>query len=167
VTKRDGSGPSRSALKRESQALQEMGERLVNLSPDALARIPMPDELNSAVQLARHIKERGGRHRQLQYIGKLMRQIDPQPIAEALEGLDTVHRNIAESEHRVEQWRDRLLREGPAAIATLQTEREGVDLPKLTKLTQEAVAESAAGKPPRAARVLFRYLRDEVFGAQR
>ena len=68
--------PSKSQRKREATALQDLGEQLVKLTPAQLSRIPLPDELLAAVRLARSITQRGGHKRQLQYIGKLMRQLD-------------------------------------------------------------------------------------------
>ena len=77
--------PSKSQRKREATALQSLGETLVALKPAQLARIPLPDELREAVLAARQMQQRGARKRQLQYIGKLMRRIDPEPIRTALE----------------------------------------------------------------------------------
>ena len=68
--------PSKSQRKREATALQELGERLVDLTSAQLNRIPLSEELLTAVRLAQNISQRGGRKRQLQYIGKLMRQLD-------------------------------------------------------------------------------------------
>jgi len=68
--------PSKSQRKRDATALQDLGEQLVKLTPTQLSRVPLPDELRAAVRLARSITQRGGHKRQLQYIGKLMRQLD-------------------------------------------------------------------------------------------
>lgn len=80
--------PSKSQRKREATALQDLGEQLVKLTPTQLRRIPLPEELLEAVRMAQSISQRGGRKRQLQFIGKLMRQIDdPEPIRSALTAL--------------------------------------------------------------------------------
>jgi ribosome-associated protein len=77
--------PSKSQRKRDATALQNLGERLVKLTPAQLKRIPLPDDVLAAVRMAQTISQRGGRKRQLQYIGKLMRQIDdPDAIRAAL-----------------------------------------------------------------------------------
>lgn len=68
--------PSKSQRKREATALQNLGEQLVKLTPVQLSRIPLPDELLAAVRLTQTITQRGGRKRQLQFIGKLMRRLD-------------------------------------------------------------------------------------------
>jgi ribosome-associated protein len=160
---RDDEGPSRGARKRESEARQELGERLVGLKQAELARIPLPEELASAIAVARGISERGGRRRQLQYIGKLMRRIETRGIEAALKELESDHRQEDEEFHHAEQWRDRLLKEGPAAIDALSTERPSADTTRIATLVTNAAAEKARHQPPRAARELFRYLRDVVF----
>ena len=68
--------PSKSQRKRDATALQDLGEHLVKLTPTQLRRVPLPDELLSAVRTARAISQRGARKRQLQLIGKLMRRLD-------------------------------------------------------------------------------------------
>ncbi len=79
------SPPSKSQRKRDATALQNLGERLVDLTPAQLNRIPLPDDVLAAVRVAQTISRRGGRKRQLQYIGKLMRQVDdPEAIRAAL-----------------------------------------------------------------------------------
>ncbi len=70
------SSPSKSQRKREATALQNLGEQLVKLTLAQLSRVPLPDELLAAVRMAQAISQRGGRKRQLQYIGKLMRRLD-------------------------------------------------------------------------------------------
>ena len=81
----DGDDKSRTRKKNEALALQRLGEQLVGLPPSMLETIELPDELLAAIELARKIKSHGARRRQIQYIGALMRHIDPQPIILALE----------------------------------------------------------------------------------
>jgi ribosome-associated protein len=76
--------PSKSQRKREALALQDLGETLVDLKPAQLEKIPLPEKLREAVLAARQMTQRGARKRQLQYIGRLMREIDPEPIRTAL-----------------------------------------------------------------------------------
>jgi ribosome-associated protein len=151
---------SKSQLKRESNALQEMGEELVALPASKLARIPMPDELAEAVALARKIKARGGLKRQLQYIGKIMRSIDAEPIEQALNELKNAAGKEAARFHRLEQWRDRLIGEGDAAMGELLEEFPHADRQHLRQLIRNAQTEAAKGKPPKSAREIFRYLRE-------
>lgn len=151
---------SKSQLKRESHALQAMGEELVELSAAKLAKIPMPDELADAVALARKIRARGGRKRQLQYIGKIMRSIDATPIEQALADLKNAAGKEAAKFHRLEQWRDRLVDEGDAALGDLLEAFPDADRQHLRQLIRNAQREAAKNKPPKSAREIFRYLRD-------
>lgn len=151
---------SKSQLKRESNALQEMGEELVGLPASKLAKIPMPEELADAVALARKIKARGGLKRQLQYIGKVMRSIDAGPIEQALNELKNAAGKEAAKFHRLEQWRDRLLDEGDAALGELLEEFPHADRQHLRQLIRNARQEAAKNKPPKSAREIFRYLRE-------
>lgn len=153
---------SKSQLKRESNALQEMGEELVGLPASKLAKIPMPEELADAVALARKIKARGGLKRQLQYIGKVMRSIDAAPIEQALNELKNAAGKAAAKFHRLEQWRDRLLDEGDAALGELLEEFPHADRQHLRQLIRNAQQEAAKNKPPKSAREIFRYLRELV-----
>lgn len=151
---------SKSQLKRESHALQAMGEELVALPAAKLAKIPMPEELAEAVALARKIKARGGLKRQLQYIGKIMRNIDAEPIAQALDELKSAASRETVKFHRLEQWRDRLVAEGDAALGQLIEEYPHADRQHLRQLIRNAQAEAAKNKPHKSAREIFRYLRD-------
>lgn len=151
---------SKSQLKRESHALQALGEELVGLPAAKLAKIPMPDELAEAVSLARRIKARGGLKRQLQYIGKIMRNIDAEPIEKALDEIKSAAGKEAAKFHRLEQWRDRLVTEGDAALEQLLEEFPNADRQHLRQLTRNAQREAAKNKSPKSAREIFRYLRD-------
>ncbi len=151
---------SKSQLKRESHALQALGEELVRLPPAKLAKIPMPKELAEAVELARRIKARGGLKRQLQYIGKIMRSIDAEPIEKALDDLKNAAGKEAAKFHRLEQWRDRLIDEGDTALEQLLEEFPHADRQHLRQLMRNAQREAAKQKPPKSAREIFRYLRD-------
>ncbi len=153
---------SKSRVKREMHALQELGEALVKLSASELARIEMPDELRDAVRDARKIRQRGAHKRQLQFIGRLMRQIDPQPIRASLDKLLNRDRVSIAYQHRIERWRDRLLSEGDSALSRLLEEHPSLDRQHLRQLLRNARKELQLEKPPRAARELFRYLRDSL-----
>lgn len=156
---------SKSQLKRESEALQALGEALVALPASKLSKVPMPDTLAEAVAEARRIKAYGGRKRQLQYIGKLMRGIDAEPIQQAMDamGNDAARENARF--HRLEQWRDRLISEGDAALGELLEEYSGADRQHLRQLIRNAQREQAKGQGPKSARELFRYLRELADGA--
>lgn len=151
---------SKSQLKRESNALQALGEELVDLPAAKLERIPLPQELAEAVALAQRIKARGGRKRQLQYIGKLMRRLDEAPIRQAMDQLKGESARKTAHLHKVERWRERLLDEGDSALAELLEEYPTADRQHLRQLMRNAQREKKQNKPPKSARELFRSLRD-------
>ncbi len=94
-------GPSKSARKREAEALQTLGERLVGLPEAQLRQVPLPEDLAGAIAECRRISAHGGRYRQMQYIGKLMRRIDPQPILDVLARFDSTSAESKRRQHQV------------------------------------------------------------------
>lgn len=153
--------PSKSELKRQMTALQKLGETLVELSDKELARIPIDDErVREVIHQARGIRSHSARRRHLQLLGKLMRNIDPQPIEQALEELHQRRRGNAAAFHRQEEWRERLLREGDPAVQALLEEFPQGDRQLLRQLIRQHRKESETGKPPAASRKLFRYIRE-------
>ena len=114
---------------------------------------------------AQRITAHGGLYRQKQYIGKLMRNFDVDPIEAALTARRDSRDTASRAFHRLEQWRDRLLIEGDAAIEALRTDLPHADLEHVRRLVAEAARETTAGRPPTAARALFRYLRELPFNA--
>ena len=151
---------SKSALKREMTSLQKIGEKLINLSPGKLAKIPMSEELFEAVMLARRLKNREGRRRQMQYIGKCMRSADSQKITMALESFDHQSEGFRQEQQKLEQWRDRLIAEGDRAISELMLVSPDIDRQHLRQLIRQAHKEAMKNKPPAVSRKIFTYLRD-------
>ena len=152
--------PSKSERKRRSDDLQTLGEALIELPDSELDALPLPESLREAVLLARRITKHGGLYRQKQYIGKLMRKIDAEPIRAALEARRQRERAEALRFRRIEQWRDRLLKEGAPAIAQLAAEVPGVDAAALCRLVEQARRERGSDDSTHASRELFRLLRD-------
>ena len=154
----DADRPSKSQLKREMSALQTLGEELLELPADRLARIGLPDALIDALREARRLTKHEAKRRQLQYIGRLMRDVDPQPIREALDEFHGLSAAANARLHAVERLRDRLLEDEGVLGEIAQTKRS-VDLQQLRQLRRNALREREDGKPPRAYRELFRQLR--------
>ncbi|MBL8481854.1 MAG: DUF615 domain-containing protein [Rhodocyclaceae bacterium] len=150
--------PSKTRLKRAMHELQDMGSELVELSPERLAKIHLPDALLEAIRAAQQITKHEARRRQLQYIGRLMRAIDAEPIRAALAELHGTSRAEAARVHALERLRERLL-ENEAVLADIAASHPGADLQRLRQLRRNALKEQEAGKPPRAFRELFRELR--------
>lgn len=153
--------PSKSSRKRAAHDAQKLGERLVTLREAQLAALDLPETLAEAIRAARTIRTHGGLARQRQLIGKLMRQVDPEPIWHALEAESRTAAADAERFRRTEAWRDRLVREGEPAIATLAEWSGDLDRAALARLVARSRDPAAAASDRAAAgRELFRYLRE-------
>lgn len=153
--------PSKSELKRRMLALQSLGESLVALNDKELARIPVSDDrLAQAIQEARRIRSNSARRRHLQYIGKLMRDIDPEPIRHALDGLHQQRQQANRDFHQLEQLRDEVLRSGAEGVDKVLARWPAADRQQLRQIVLQHQREMKLGKPPAAARRLFRYLKD-------
>jgi ribosome-associated protein len=155
-----GERPSKSARKREADAAQGLGTRLIALKESELAALGLPEKLFDAIMLAKRITARGGLARQRQYIGKLMRDIDLAPVETALNAKSRDATFDAEKHRRLEAWRERLLTEGPAALDELMKWRPDADRKSLQALVHKATgARVDSGSREAAARELFRTLR--------
>ncbi|MBI4755452.1 MAG: DUF615 domain-containing protein [Betaproteobacteria bacterium] len=140
-------------------ALQDVGAQLVELSPARLATLPIPDELREAVLEAQRIRAHEGRRRQLQYIGKLMRALDAEPIRAALDDIAGTSAAALARHHALERLRARLM-EDEAVLGEIARDHPGADLARLRALRRNALKEAELAKPPRAFRELFRVLRE-------
>ena len=152
-------GPSKSQIKREVEALQALGEVLVKLPDAQFKRIDLPDDLRTAVADCRKITQNGALRRQKQYIGKLMRGIDPAPIRAQLDVFNGVSAAENAKLHQAEKWRDRLIADNEALTLFLN-QFPGADATHLRQLIRNARDEAARGKPPRAFREIFRVIRE-------
>jgi ribosome-associated protein len=152
--------PSKSARKRAAQAAQQLGEELVRLRDPQLVALELPETLLEAIRAARTISSHGGGARQRQYIGKLMREIDLEPIRAALAALSAVDARETERFKRVENWRTRLIGEGAPALEELRRWRPDLDMAQWQARVSAARDEHArSGSGGAAARELFRALR--------
>lgn len=151
---------SKSQHRREALEVKSLASRLIGLSPTLLARVPLDESLRAAIRDARSIRSNVARKRQLQFVAKLLRRDDTQPIRDALDAFEGDARQLTGRQHRVEAWRDHLVGAGDAAVGALLAARREVDAQPLRQLIRSARQEAAAGRPPAAARALFRLLRD-------
>lgn len=152
------SGPSKSQRKRDMHALQELGEELVALQPARLRSLALPESLLEAIEQAQRISSREGRRRQLQLIGKLMRQVDADPIRDALAVDGNRHRQEVALMHSAEHWREQLLAESDALARFRQRHPTAAQAADWPALIAGARAEHAAGQPSRRYRELYRAL---------
>jgi ribosome-associated protein len=152
--------PSKSRLKRDAHALQKLGTDLLDIPESEWASLGLVEDLVSALREAKRLHSRGARKRQLQYIGKLMRDIDPEPIQQYFRQQQVKVRQQAQRHREHEGWRDRLIEEGDAAVGAFLQLRAQADRQHLRQLIRQAKKEQAENKPPKSSRALFRYIRD-------
>jgi ribosome-associated protein len=157
----DESGlPSKSSRKRAMHALQELGAQLVALSSEQLKKMPLSDTLFSAIAEAqRFTRKDEALRRQMQYVGKLMRNVDPEPIQARLDALRGLSASEIARQHRLEQLRDALLAD-EKTIERIVRDWPGVDIQHLRTLRRNALKEREQQRPPRAYREIFRVLRE-------
>jgi ribosome-associated protein len=150
---------SKSARKREAASLQELGVQLSALPDQEIKALGLPDSLFVALRDLRRLPSHGAQVRQRQYIGKLMRSIDPEPVLAKL--AERKQRHDLEIRHfqQIERWRDRLLSEPAAGALELQQAFPTIDKEALLKLLDKAERERAEQRSPVGARELFAFLR--------
>jgi ribosome-associated protein len=151
--------PSKSERKRTAHAAQDLGETLIGLRDSDLDALNLPERLTDAIRAARTISSRGGGARQRQYIGKLMREIDVEPIRAALSARSEQSAQEAERFKRVEAWRERLIAEGAAALDELERWRPGLNRSEWLGRISAAQSDRERAGPGTAGRELFRALR--------
>jgi ribosome-associated protein len=151
--------PSKSQMKRDALSAQELGEKLVNLAEDKLAKVPLPEDLLEAVALCRRITKHGGRKRQLQYIGSLMRRIDIAPISEAVQALEKGDKKQVELHKLAEHWRDELIGGNDGLFGQLSSGLSDEERRQLNDLVTRARNEKTKQAPsPALSRMVFRFL---------
>jgi ribosome-associated protein len=149
---------SKTRRKREMLELQSLGAALVELPESQLGAMQLETRLLQAVLDAKRIKSHEARRRQLQYIGRLMREVDPEPIRARLAAVEGTSAQAAAAHRRLEAWRERLLLDD-AALTGFAAEHPGADIQEIRALIRNARKEQKEGKPPRAYRELFRALK--------
>ncbi|HTN30964.1 MAG TPA: ribosome biogenesis factor YjgA [Pseudomonas sp.] len=151
---------SKSQVKRELHALQELGQRLTTLKPELLDRLPITEALRRALADAPKHTANVAKKRHVQYIGKLMREQDIPAVLALVDQLDASTREYNERFHALERWRDRLLGGGDADLEAFVATYPDTDRQHLRGLLRQAQHEAAHNKPPASARKVFKYLRE-------
>lgn len=151
---------SKSQAKREAHELLALGAELVKLPKEQFAKIELPETLHDAIVEGRRITQHGAHKRHLQFIGKLMRNVDAEHIQEQVDTLAGTSKQAAATLHHIERWRDDLLSEGDGALERLLAEFPTADRQYLRQLVRNAKKELQGNKPPKSARALFKALRE-------
>ena len=143
--------PSKTQLKAEADEKQALGEALLTLRADLMARLDLPDKLLEAIKEAKKITNFEGRRRQMQFIGKLMRPLDADPIREVINEQLNGSAQLTLQLHLAEQWRDKLVLDDEALSAWL-TEYPATDAQQLRAMIRQARKDFKPGKPGEAPR---------------
>jgi ribosome-associated protein len=153
--------PSKSELKRQMSELQKLGEDLVDQPRDRVKRVPMPEDVRDAILECQTIKDHEGRRRQLQFVGKKMRSLEPEDvevIRRTIEGWRGASKTETAALHAIERKREKLLADDKALTA-LTEEHPELDVQHLRTLIRNARKEQAENKPPKAYREIFQILK--------
>lgn len=153
--------PSKTKIKKQMLELQNLGEQLADLNKDQLNELDLPDNLREAINEVKRMTKFGAISRQMQYIGRLMRDVDAAPITAKLEVWNGTSKQHIAWLHQVENWRDRLLAD-PDAITELLAAYPQSDAQRLRALIRNALKEKELSKPPKCFRELFQVLRDII-----
>jgi len=151
--------PSKTKRKEAMRALQDLGERLMELPPERLAKVELPDSLREAIREAHRMTKHEAKRRQMQYIGKLMRDVEPAPIEEALAAFDGLSAAENARLHQLERLRERLL-EDEKVLTEIGDAYPGADLQHLRQLRRNAIKEKQENRPPKSFRAIFQMLKD-------
>ncbi len=154
---------SKSQLKRESHAIQDLGKRLAALPAEQLARIPLDQPVLEAIALAHRIQnKRGALKRHYQFLGKLLRARDTEAIQAALAEIDNESQHAIQKHHRAERWRDRIIDEGNDAIDAFVDEAGQADRQKLRQLWRNYQHAKTDDKRHQHSRLIYREIRDTL-----
>ena len=154
---------SKSQKKRNMIALQSVGEELVALSTDVINKMDLPDDLRVAILDAKRIpnSKHGGNKRQMQYIGRLMREVDCAPILTQLQALKAPNQKQTAQHHLAERWRERMLADATSVAAFVREFSES-DAVTLEKLLAAAKDDHAKQRPPKNFRLLYQTLHKHI-----
>lgn len=127
---------SKTEVKKEMVVLQQLGVKLVGLSDSQLSKMSLPENLLDSIKLAKTITKNGGLKRQLKYIGKLMRYVDPEPIIQVMDDIANGNKKDTQSLHLKEQWRDWLLEGGKDKLTEFLNQYPSADMQRLRQLVR-------------------------------
>lgn len=153
--------PSKTKIKKQMLELQNLGEQLAALNKDQLKELELPENLRDAINEVKRMTKFGAISRQMQYIGRLMRDVDAAPIIAKLEVWNGTSKQHITWLHQVENWRDRLLAE-PDALTELLAAYPQSDAQRLRALIRNALKEKELQKPPKSFREIFQVLREII-----
>jgi|TARA_B110000211_G_C13962182_1_gene501082 ribosome-associated protein len=148
---------SKTQLKRESIDIQNLGKRLVELSNEHLSKIPLDEHVLEAIALAKKIQnKRGAIKRHYQFLGKLLRARDIDPIIEALKKIEEANHGHIQRFHQAEMWRDEIIAKGNEGIESLVSQQNGADRQKLRQLSRNYATAKKTERQTQIARLIYK-----------
>ncbi len=153
--------PSKTKIKKQMHDLRDLGKELTELNKDKWRELDLPENLFEALVEYKRITKFGAQKRQLQYIGKLMRDVETEPILAKMDIWSGNSRQHTAWLHQVEAWRDRMLDE-PDALTEFLSQHPEADVQRLRTLIRNALKEKELNKPPKSYREIFQLLRDII-----
>ena len=160
TTENDGLEISKSQRKREAHELLELAKKLISMPESRLNSLPLDSDLREEVGFARSIRAHGARKRQLMTVGKMLRKRDNEALLDAVDNVDQKNRQAHARFHQIEAWRDKLIEDDGQALSELLDQDPAINVQTLRQLIRNAKKEAKLGKPPAAARKLFKLLRE-------
>ena len=150
---------SKTQLKREVEALQTVGAKLIGQKPEVLDKLPLSDELRAAIDESSRIKKNEAKRRHLQYIGKLMRDVDVEQVQTLIDRQEAGTKAHTQQFHKLETWRDLLIKDD-SQLQAFCAEYPSADRQHLRQMARNARKEAEHEKPLASSRKLFKYIRD-------
>jgi len=151
---------SKSQRKREAHELLDLAKKLISMTESRLKKMPMDEDLREEIEFARNIRAHGARKRQLMTVGKMLRKRDNEELLKAVNDINQKNRQLNARFHHVEAWRDSLVEGDDQQLSDLLEKCPGINVQTLRQLIRNAKKEVKLGKPPAAARKLFKLLRE-------
>ena len=152
--------PNKTQIKKDMAALFALSEEMSELSAAQLKYLELPDNIYKAVVEVSGMPHKGARKRLLKFITGQLNKIEVEPILEKLARMKNKSAHAVREHHRVERWRDRLIAGGNDALTELLNEQPQADRQQLRQLLRNVQKEAEAAKPPKSARLLYRYLKN-------
>ncbi|MCH9781778.1 DUF615 domain-containing protein [Methylophilaceae bacterium] len=152
---------SKTELKRDSKKIQAFGKSIGDLSIDQIKSFDLPDAVFIAITEYKSLKSNAAKNRQVQYLGKLLREIDLTQAYQQMDQLKNGSQIEIRKNHIVESWRDKLMQD-KEALTKLINEFPHIDRQLIRQLIQNAIKERKDSKPPKFYRQIFRYLKEQI-----
>lgn len=159
--------PNKTRIKQEIAGVLSMVEEICTLSPAQIAEFELPESIEQAVLEAMKMGHNSARKRLLKYITAQLRNIETEPVKEKLARLKNRSAHAVREHHQAERWRDQLLADtGTLQLTQLISEYPNIDSQHLRQLQRNAQKEAKEAKPPKSARLIYKYLKETIFNEE-